>query len=168
MSAPSMPGSGMGGPSGGSQSSWAPLTGGGGGFGGGGYASGGGGFKGGGSGPVGTGGAGGPRSGGASMGMGRPGGGGRPGMPSMGGTGMLPVSGGLPGSGMAGRGSGTPAPPPGAPDGSGTDASGRRPKYQLMRTEFIILFLWKEPTPSDSLLTPQEDPAMGGYPGTTG
>jgi hypothetical protein len=46
-----------------------------------------------------------------------------------------------PGSGSGGR-----------PEGIQLDAKG---KPRLTRTEFVILFVWKEPTPSD-LLLPEE------------
>jgi hypothetical protein len=71
--------------------------------------------------------------------------------------------------GMAGgnrpSGAGLPALTPENPDGSSgsTDPNVKGKKVYLTRTEFIILFLWKEPTPSDSLLSPQEMPAGGGY-----
>jgi type IV pilus assembly protein PilM len=48
------------------------------------------------------------------------------------------------GAGAAGGGSGAPA----------TEASAKR--RNLTRTEFILLFIWKEPTPSDQLLPPGE------------
>jgi hypothetical protein len=38
-------------------------------------------------------------------------------------------------------------------------------KKNLQRTEFIILFVWKEPTPSDALLPQDEAPAEGAAEG---
>jgi hypothetical protein len=41
-------------------------------------------------------------------------------------------------------------------------------KSPLTRTDFIVLFIWKEPTPADGLLKPVEvaDPSLapGGFP----
>ena len=89
-----------------------------------------------------------------------------PSMPGMGGSGMM-----MPGMNRPGSG-GAAMPTPDNPDGSGgtsTDPNAKPKKVYLTRTEFIILFLWKEPTPSDTLLSPQEDLSGGmgggGYPG---
>jgi len=40
-------------------------------------------------------------------------------------------------------------------------------KKTLLRTEFIILFAWKEPTPSDKLLPPEESPEGAAEAGST-
>jgi hypothetical protein len=48
--------------------------------------------------------------------------------------------------------------------GHSPDASGNEPsegKRALERIEFIILFAWKEPTPSDALGPQEETPAEG-------
>ncbi len=113
--------------------------------------------------------------------------GGQGAMPSMtGGTGGSPA-GGAPGAGgggkgrdgwtplggPAGSGGGNPgfgggSPAPGAmmpvPATGGAEAAARP---QHPRTEFVVLFIWKEPTPSDDLVHLNEDtgPASGGGPG---
>jgi hypothetical protein len=98
-----------------------------------------------------AGGMGGPRGGMSAMGM-PPGvgsaGGPRGGLPALpqGGSGNGP-RGGLPGIGDE----------PGQPMGQDTNI--QRKKGVVYRTEFIILFIWKEPTPSDALLPPDEAPA---------
>ena len=38
-------------------------------------------------------------------------------------------------------------------------------KKNLQRTEFIVLFVWREPTPSDALLPQDEAPAEGAAEG---
>jgi type IV pilus assembly protein PilM len=43
----------------------------------------------------------------------------------------------------------------GAPSASGPDATPKKAKGKHVRTEFVIFFVWKEPTPSDKLL-PEE------------
>jgi hypothetical protein len=58
-------------------------------------------------------------------------------------------------------GEGGPDGPPGVPPGE-TEAKAK--KSRVWRTEFIILFVWKEPTPSDALrsVTDEAPAAAGG------
>jgi hypothetical protein len=73
----------------------------------------------------------------------------------------------LPGGGSAPQGSGNLPGVEGEPGQPGSqDPNAKAKKGQVVRTEFIILFLWKEPTPSDALLPPEEAPASpaGGMP----
>jgi hypothetical protein len=88
-------------------------------------------------------------------------------MRMQGGSGMKMPTGGLPqmpgGSGIGGpRGSAAPRGMPGAPlpSGAGNQANTPPlPEGATKRTEFVILLIWKEPTPSDTLrglTTPQD------------
>jgi hypothetical protein len=95
--------------------------------------------------------------------------------PQVGGSGMMGGAGALGGAGGAGRGgwvplgsaaaasgpmaggSGFPAAAPRMPagaEGGGAEPT-QRPGHK--RTEFVVLFIWKEPTPSDDLMKPTED-----------
>lgn len=161
-------------------SSWAPLGGGGGGGGGGSMGSMGSGGEaglGGGRGG-GMGGRGAPAGGSAGMGLGSPGGrpGGMPGAMGsmdtgsgrMGGMGGKSV-GGMPGA-MGGRMPGMGTRGGMGPDGGmGLDptAEARLKKARQVRTEFIVLFLWREPVPSDKFLS-APDPADAGTSGSPG
>jgi type IV pilus assembly protein PilM len=104
-----------------------------------------------------TGGMGGPSSGMGSgkpmMGMGMPGmPGGSPGMP--GGSPSMPGMPGLPG-GLPGGfpgGPGSPGLPGGSGDGIGTSSTpGNSAVVVKPRYEFVIMMVWREPTPSDKL-----------------
>jgi type IV pilus assembly protein PilM len=125
-------GLGGGGGTGGGRASWTPLTGAGG---------------------AGLGGFGGEqRSGGGSGGFGVP--------PAAGGSGS--GSGGMripsPGGGGSSPGS---TPPGGMGVGeSGSSEAAKRGNHD--RTEFIVLFIWREPTPSDALMKPVEETPAGG------
>jgi hypothetical protein len=67
--------------------------------------------------------------------------------PGMGGTGRYPPGGGT-------------------PDGQDGPASEQvKKKARVVRTEFIILFIWKEPTPSDALRTVTDETPAAGSPG---
>jgi hypothetical protein len=61
------------------------------------------------------------------------------------------------GAGMGVPGAGSQ---PGRPDGIVLQSPDSKSKARLTRTEFIILFVWREPTPSDALLP--EEAAAGG------
>jgi type IV pilus assembly protein PilM len=64
---------------------------------------------------------------------------------------------------------GTGAPGTGAPGGAATTGSGTPAKGTgLKRTEFIVLFCWKEPTPSDKLMPEPPPPETGGGAGGMG
>ncbi len=72
-------------------------------------------------------------------------------------------SSGLKGEGSAGRPAGMPGPGGIRPGGVGPEGPGGTPKGTTVgkgilhdRTEFVILFIWKEPTPSDSLRDMEE------------
>jgi hypothetical protein len=156
-----MPGMGMMGGMGGGADGWAPLSGGGmggamGGMGGMGDLGG----RRGGGGPSAGMGAGGPAMGG--IGRMTPGGGTPAGF--MGGMqNMMGRQGGRMMPGRMGMGGEPGGPPGGSPDGQGGAASELvKKKARVIRTEFIILFIWKEPTPSDQLRTvTDETPAAG-------
>ncbi|HEV8059367.1 MAG TPA: hypothetical protein VGP68_05820, partial [Gemmataceae bacterium] len=108
-------------------------------------------------------------SGGGSSGPGRSGPGGMSGMPNMasgggGGGGNMqdmmrnrkgpPDIGGM--AGMRGGKLGATGAGAGRPDGGiQLEKTGSKSKAHLTRTEFVILFIWREPTPSD-LLLPEE------------
>ena len=56
----------------------------------------------------------------------------------------------------------TPSTPPGGPGGlygpgSTSAPSAERQSGQRPRTDFVILFIWKEPVPSDKFLCKQDD-----------
>ncbi len=80
---------------------------------------------------------------------------------------------GMMGSGMGGGARGRTGGVPGVTRGVGASTSNERKKVGprgTKRTEFIILFVWQEPTPSDSLLPPAGDGSGGDASGfvTTG
>lgn len=116
-------------------------------------------------GPMGTG----TGTGSGSRMMSPPGGGMMPGGGGMGGrslgTGGTGMGGRMPGMGMRGAGMGPDA-------GMGGDAAmqAKLKKARQVRTEFIVLFLWREPIPSDKFLSaPEADAtATGGSMGGPG
>jgi type IV pilus assembly protein PilM len=62
----------------------------------------------------------------------------------------------------ASRGSVRPTPPPGEVPGEGKTEEDKPRKGQPLRTEFVVLFVWQEPTPSDKLMTLTEDTGTAG------
>jgi type IV pilus assembly protein PilM len=71
-------------------------------------------------------------------------------------------TGGFTGQGGGFAPPGLKPPGPGNAGGMGGQADNNAPRSKHTRTDFIVLFLWREPTPSDNLMAPPDDSGGGG------
>jgi hypothetical protein len=74
------------------------------------------------------------------------------------------MPGGYPGGYPGGTGDGGD----GTANPGSAEAEAKAKKARVNRTEFIIVFVWKEPTPSDELRTIQEEVSTGSTGGMGG
>jgi hypothetical protein len=67
---------------------------------------------------------------------------------------------------MARRGPGGQAPPLETKQPGGADTTARPGQVPQKRTEFVVLFIWREPTPSDAHLEIPAADTQAAQPGT--